>query len=688
MIMRKLLLIFLFACCTNAFAIDFIVTNTNDNGTGSLRNAIIQANASPSGSHQILFNIPTSDINFNSTQGTWTILPLSAMPYITKGNISIDGTSQTINQGNTNSNGPEIILDGNRTVDFAFHIFNVSNVIIKGFVICNFTYGIQISQMTANASQYNVIKGNYIGTNYNASDTAGNSIGIEIIGGPQYNTIGGTQIADRNIVSGNNHIGIRIVNANNNIIINNYVGTDRTGTYALRNYDGISIEGTAKYNVIGGYTVAERNLVSGNVAYGIPVFGAGCDNNVIIGNYIGSDISGSYKIPNTYGVLYDDGAKFNLLGGKKQGAGNLISGNSGYGVFIYNNSTNSDTVTGNLIGTTANGMDSLSNTIGIVIDGIPRYHIVDSNVISGNRQSGIVLHATGTDFNVITRNKIGTAIDGISPLPNKLDGIRIGEGPRKNMIGMPEKGNIIAFNGGNGITIMNDGDYYNKISANSIHHNAGLGIDLYPMGITNNDAGDADIGPNMLMNFPVITYAAYNEASEKFLIEGYIETQLSQYSTIELFKSDDDASGFGEGEIYLASVVPDNTGNFSVEITSGIWGGTKVTATATDSSGNTSEFSASTHVSKVPVFIFNEEKIHVFPNPAINDVNIILTNYIGNIQLNILNLQGEKILNESFFVRGENYIKKINVHNLESGIYFVMISNKKEKHSLKIVVLK
>ncbi|MCK9612834.1 MAG: right-handed parallel beta-helix repeat-containing protein [Bacteroidales bacterium] len=686
--MRKLLLIFLFACCTKAFAVDFIVTNTNDNGTGSLRNAIIQANASPSGSHQILFNIPTSDINFNSTQGTWTILPLSAMPYITKGNISIDGTSQTINQGNTNSNGPEIILDGNRTVDFAFHIFNVSNVIIKGFVICNFTYGIQISQMTANASQYNVIKGNYIGTNYNASDTAGNSIGIEIIGGPQYNTIGGTQIADRNIVSGNNHIGIRIVNANNNIIINNYVGTDRTGTYALRNYDGISIEGTAKYNVIGGYTVAERNLVSGNVAYGIPVFGAGCDNNVIIGNYIGSDISGSYKIPNTYGVLYDDGAKFNLLGGKKQGAGNLISGNSGYGVFIYNNSTNSDTVTGNLIGTTANGMDSLSNTIGIVIDGIPRYHIVDSNVISGNRQSGIVIHATGTDYNVITRNKIGTAIDGISPLPNELDGIRIGEGPRKNIIGMPGKGNIIAFNKGNGITIMNDGDYYNKISANSIHHNAGLGIDLYPMGITNNDASDADIGPNMLMNFPVITSAEYNEASGKFLIEGYIDTQLSQYTTIELFKSDDDASGFGEGEIYLASVVPDNTGNFSVEITSGIWGGTKVTATATDSSGNTSEFSASTHVSKVPVFIFNEEKIHVFPNPAINNVYIILTNYIGNIQLNILNLQGEKIFNESFPITCRYFVRKIDVSNFESGIYFVVILNDEGNHSFIIAVLK
>ncbi|HNW89319.1 MAG TPA: T9SS type A sorting domain-containing protein [Bacteroidales bacterium] len=673
--MRKIFLMIISFSFSLANANDFTVTNTGDSGNGSLRNAITLACATPGTSHQILFDISTADPNYNTVQGTWTIRPLSTMPYINKNNITIDGTSQTANHGNTNLQGPEIILDGTRTIDFAFHIFNASGVTIKGFVICNFTYGIQISQMTANASQNNVIKGNYIGTNYNASDTLGNAIGIEIIGNPQYNIIGGNTPADRNIVSGNNHIGIRIANANNNTIIGNYVGTDRTGTYALRNYDGISIEGTSKNNIIGGYTVGERNLVSGNVAYGIPVFGAGCDNNVIIGNYIGTDITGTMAIPNTYGVLYDDGAKYNMLGGRKNGAGNLISGNSGYGVFLYNNSTNSDTVTGNLIGTKANGTEALPNTIGIVIDGIPRYHLVDSNVISGNIQQGIMIHATGTDHNVITRNKIGTDISGTLPLPNGIDGIRIGEGPRNNLIGgLPDKGNIIAFNGGNGVTVMTEGDYYNRISANSIHHNGGLGIDLYPMGVTTNDANDVDTGPNMLMNFPVITQVVYNDISGNFEISGNIETPNPQYATIELFASDNDASGYGEGERYLTNINPDASGNFNAIVLGGIiWGGYKITATATDSSGNTSEFSASAMVSGISeanhTMLFS-----VYPNPVKNNINIQFDKNYGTIQISIFEPSGKIVFSTQKNITDNMFTTSLNVDFLKNGMYFVHVA--------------
>ena len=123
--------------------------------------------------------------------------------------------------------------------------------------------------------------------------------------------------------------GFNVVNSNSNIIKGNYVGLNRMGNAAVRNYDGISIEGTSKYNLIGGYTAAERNYVSGNVAYGIPVFGTGCNFNIIIGNFVGTDITGTDSIPNTYGVLFDDGASYNLLGGRVSGAGNLLSGNSG-----------------------------------------------------------------------------------------------------------------------------------------------------------------------------------------------------------------------------------------------------------------------------------------------------------------------------------------------------------------------
>ncbi|HOY33391.1 MAG TPA: T9SS type A sorting domain-containing protein [Bacteroidales bacterium] len=680
------LFFFVFICCiSSVFAADFTVTNTGDSGSGSLRNAITLVNGTPGATHQILFNIPVSDPNYNSVQGTWTIRPNSQMPYISKSNIMIDGTSQTANQGNNNPYGPEIVLDGTHTIDFAFHIFNASGITIKGFVICNFIYGIQISQMTANASQYNVIKGNYIGTNFNASDTAGNYIGIEIIGNPQYNTIGGSSAEDRNIVSGNDHIGIRIVNSNNNIIINNYVGTDRTGTFALRNYDGISIEGTSEFNIVGGYSTAERNLVSGNVAYGIPVFGAGCDNNTIIGNYIGTDITGTQSIPNTYGVLYDDGAKYNLLGGRKNGAGNLISGNSGYGVFLYNNSTDSDTVTGNLIGTKANGTEALPNAIGIVIDGIPRYHIIDSNVISGNLQQGITIHATGTDHNVITNNKIGTDISGQIPVPNGIDGIRIGEGPRNNIIGGTGKGNIIAYNGGNGVTVMTEGDYYNKFSANSIHSNGGLGIDLYPLGSTPNDAGDVDTGPNMLMNYPVFTSTVYNELSGSYEITGYIDTPLPQYTTIEIFKSDNDLSGYGEGERYLISTTPDASGNFNASVTSGICGGDKISGTATDSSGNTSEFSNSATVSMINMNE-NPTPFIVFPNPSKKNIKIIFNQVDGQVNLRLININGKLIFKEQKVVTLNNNDVVINVESLSKGVYFVFADGANFRYSKKLLI--
>ena len=607
---------------------------------------------------------------------------LSTLPYIINSNVVIDGNTQTTTHGDTNPNGPEIMLYGGGTIDYGLFIFNSSNCIINGLIISKFIYGVEIA---GNTSRNNQVRGNYIGTNYNASDTLGNNIGIEILGGPKHNGIGGTVAAYHNIVSGNNHIGIRIANADSNIIAGNYVGVDRTGTYALRNYDGISVEGTSKYNIIGSYSVAGRNLVSGNVAYGIPVFGAGCNNNTIIGNYIGTDVTGTIAIPNTYGVLFDDGASFNLLGGRKSGAGNLLSGNSGYGVFIYNNSTNSDTVRGNLIGTKAGGTQALPNTNGIVIDGIPRYHVVDSNVISGNLQQGIVIHATGTDYNVITRNFIGTDITGQTSVPNQIDGIRIGEGPQHTLIGgSMTNGNIIANNGGNGVTIMTEGDYYNTISGNSIYHNGLLGIDLYPAGVNPNDAGDADTGPNFGMNYPVITQAYYYSVSGNFLIAGTIDTPSPNTVNIDLYKSDNAPNGYGQGEKYLTSVTPDAMGNFNAVVVAGIWGGDKLTATATDALGNTSEFSASVLVTGIEDHSGNLP-FRLYPVPAKDKVTLQfpLTNEV--LAINVINLMGETVMMRNISPEAGTTSFDINVSQLASGMYLLHLSSGNQSSVRKFV---
>jgi hypothetical protein len=646
-----------------SFAVTYTVTNTADSGPGSLRQALTNA-YTPAASILINFDIGTGDAGYNSTTGVWTITPLSTLPYIINSNVIIDGTTQTTTHGNTNPNGPEIMLFGNGTIDYGLFIFNSSNCIISGFIISKFIYGVEIA---GNLSRNNQVRGNYIGTNYNASDTLGNNIGIEILGGPKHNSIGGTVAAYHNIVSGNNHIGIRIANADSNIVAGNYVGVDRTGTYALRNYDGISVEGTSKYNIIGSYSVAGRNLVSGNVAYGIPVFGAGCNNNTIIGNYIGTDVTGNIAIPNTYGVLFDDGASFNLLGGRKSGAGNLISGNSGYGVFIYNNSTNSDTVVGNLIGTKANGTQALPNINGVVIDGIPRYNIVDSNVISGNLQQGIVIHATGTDYNVITRNFIGTDITGQTAIPNQIDGIRIGEGPQHTLIGGSQAtGNIIANNGGNGITVMTEGDYYNRISGNSIHNNVLLGIDLYPAGINANDANDADTGPNFGMNYPVITQADYNSVSGNYVIAGTIDTPSPSSVTIELFRSD----FVDEGEVFLTSVTPDAAGNFNTVVVAGIWGGNYIIATATDALGNTSEFSAPRIVSAINESTGNLP-FSLYPVPAKDKVTLQFSPQSETMMIHVMNMMGATVITKTVSPEAGSISFDMNVSGLASGMYML-----------------
>jgi len=655
-------------------AAEFTVSNTNDSGTGSLRYAISQANTS-NGPHLIRFNIPITDPSYNPQTGVWTIAPTYPFSYIMKSGVVIDGNTQTLYAGNTNVEGPEIMLYGNGTVDYAFSAMNVSNTEIKGFVISGFIYGIQI---TGNAAANNRITGNYIGVNHNATDTLPNYIGVEIMGGAHDNIIGGMSAGERNIISGNSHIGIRLLQSSYNLVKNNYVGVDRTGTIALPNYDGISLEGFTQHNIIGGYTVAERNIVSGNVAYGIPLIGMHTNYNEIIGNYIGTNADGTSAIPNTYGVLFDDGSRYNIVGGHQSGAGNLISGNSGYGVFIYNLGTTENDVIGNLIGTDKTGTYAVPNGNGIVADGAAKNHFIDSNIISGNLQQGIAIHVYGTDSHKMTRNKIGTDINGINPLPNGEDGIRIAEGCRWNIIGIaPDSGNIIAYNGANGINIMTDADLYNSISGNSIHSNMGLGIDLYFPGPNANDPGDTDTGPNMRMNYPVITSAVYNNLTGITSITGYLDTHNPQHAKVELFLSAPYSNGYGQGEIYLKTLSTDAHGDFTTTFnqTPVL---SKLCATATDADGNTSEFSLNFDLPP-PAYLFEnnvKQCLHVFPNPTNNYLNIEFANVPFSLpaKAHIYNVE-MKLLSE-FIITDSTY--KLNVKNLKDGLYYILIKNKSE----------
>ncbi|PLX06667.1 MAG: hypothetical protein C0596_15225 [Marinilabiliales bacterium] len=675
---KSLIIIISLAICIPIFATDFVVTNTNDSGTGSLRYALQMA-AFTNGPHSINFNIPTTDTNYDSETGVWTITPATTFDYIIKNDIIIDGTTQTTNQGNTNPNGPEIYLNGNsQAVNFCFSIINASEIEIKGFIISGFIYGIQ---MTGNSCINNSITGCYIGTNHNATQADGNYIGVEIITGADYNYVGGTNLDDRNIISGNEHIGIRLLDVEYCNVYNNYVGVDRTGTSAIPNYDGISLEGAAKYNNIGGAEENQGNLVSGNVAYGIPIFGAGAEGNIVAGNLIGTDISGTLAIPNTYGLLFDDGSYNNILGGDTEAERNILSGNSAYGVFIYNMGTNSNIVRGNLIGTDIEGTSAIPNAIGIVVDGAAFKHIIDNNIISGNLQQGIYINITGCDSTKIINNKIGVDKNN-NPLGNASDCIRISQGPKYTLIGGSEEtANTIAYNGGNGVYIMFDNDDNHLISHNAIYENEGLGIDLFPPGVNVNDDGDIDEGANQGMNFPEITELTYSWGLGQTNITGHLDTPDPELCEIQIFAAEPHESGHGQATEYITSVNPDASGNWFVTLpveASSPEG--FITTLAIDKDNNTSEFSitqSSTTVAEISN-IKTDNSFRIYPNPA-SDILYVEAN--KNFVVEIYNSSSQLLIKQT-----KGILQSIDISKLSEGIYFVKITNdlKTEVYKLEI----
>ena len=410
-----------------------IVENTNDIGAGSLRNAIQTANVAE-GPNTIVFSIPDTDPGFNPVRGVWTIKPQSPLPQLTDTTTTIDGTTQTENHGDRNPYGPEIEIDGSSLGEgnCAFDILSSKNV-IKGLIINQFSwYGIIIQSEEATDNR---IIGNYIGTDETGEDSLGNWMGIAIGGGAKDNIIGGTDPEDRNIVSGISHSsGIQIIDegTNNNKVIGNYIGVGASGETSLGNYlRGIVIHYGAKGNIIGGSNPEERNVISGNHRAGIYI--ADSDSNVVLGNYIGTDISGTVAIGNGHGsfwtnpedgrlyynggVVIDNGSG-NVIGDSTSGGQNLISGNYYHGIYITKIGSANNTIRGNLIGTDISGSSPLGNELaGVKIDTTAHDNIVShDNTISFNGEDGVYIEGQLTQGNIVDGNAI---------TDNTRDGIRV-----------------------------------------------------------------------------------------------------------------------------------------------------------------------------------------------------------------------------------------------------------------------
>ncbi len=252
----------------------FTVTSVDDDGPGTLRQAILDANAAANlGGVRDTIEFQIAVPPGGGAGAFQTITPESALPTISDP-VFLDATTQ----GGDNYEGPPLIeLDGQATGGDGFHVTG-GETEIRGFVINDWAWGIRLSQDGGN-----FVAGNYIGTDSSGTAVDGNDGGVLVEVGD--NDIGGTAETDRNLISGNGTDGIRI-NAPGNLVVNNYIGTDVTGSFALGNGDdGIEIDtDDAQGNLIGGDSPEEGNIIAHNDGDGVEVQdGSG---HSIVGNSI------------------------------------------------------------------------------------------------------------------------------------------------------------------------------------------------------------------------------------------------------------------------------------------------------------------------------------------------------------------------------------------------------------------
>ena len=613
---------------------DGVCETAPGNGVCTLRAAIEESN-DLSGSDTITFG-PAVTI----------VAPGSALPALddASGGTTIRGEGTAIlgTYAGANTHGVRLSSDGNKLQGLVIsgfdgggvRVYGDDNVIgtdgdgveddTEGNVISNNGgQGITIRDEATN----NRVAGNIIGLAVDGVSPAGNGEeGIAIYLGSTLNLIGtnGDGLSDeleRNVIAGNGEHGIEISGsggAGYNVVAGNYIGLDVSGSAAVSNtWSGIMVTGESTNNRIGtdgdglGDEV-EGNVVSGNGAAGVRLDN-GSSDNVVAGNYIGTNAAGDAAIPNDgYGVLIQYGAANNLLGTNADGLSdeqerNVIAGNASTGVQFYHEGTDGNVIAGNYIGTNAAGDAAMPNGgRGIVVQSCANTRVggttaAERNVISGNGSDGIQVYwATGT---LVQGNYIGTDASGSGALGNTYYGVSVISGATGNFVGgtADGAGNLIAFNGAAGIRVneytpTNHLTYDNSLRGNKIFSNGELGIDLWPEeGVTPNDPGDGDDGSNHLQNYPVLSAVATGGGLMAF--KGSLHSTADTAFAIDFYASSAcDPSGYGEGEYYLGTytVTTDASGavTFTTILHRGVFPGYAGTATATDPSGNTSEFSA------------------------------------------------------------------------------------------------
>ena len=461
--------------------------------------------------------------------------------------------------------GIEIVGNGPQ----AFNGFTVtsSNNVFQGLVLHGFQKEMLFDGTTANNNQ---VLGNIIGLQPDGSFDPGYgyAVGSSCIvfqGGASNNHFGAPGAANRNVISGCNHIGITSYNwsTKNDLVQNNIIGLDPTGTQNRKSLGhGVDVNEGVQYEMVGGTDPGDGNVLSGNRDEGVEIsHNPLTEHNSVVDNLIGTDATGNaspdYAHNGKWGIHLEGFPDCNLTADKKcpQDAGtNYVSGNvvvgAGHGGIFVDKGVHDSVIENNLVGLTKNGTPA------------------------GNVLFGIHLEAGSVNNRVGPGNIVAFNDSGVSLRPDDLS--------PPDSTPTPTNGNQIT---------------QNSIYSNGVNGVAALGIDLTPQGKVNT-AANADPNVNDGMLAPTLTNATPTN----------VDAVTCANCTVEVFLADAAQGSVGSGKTYLASGVADATGLAHVALPSGT-AGQIITATATNTNHSTSEFSRNIKVA-------NSGPTNVFPTAS------------------------------------------------------------------------
>ena len=523
----------------------------------------------------------------------------------------------------------------------------------SGSVIRNLSIGEFSTAGIYLESDHNVVEKNFLGVSEEGHSLPNRS-GIEVFG--DYNRIGG--VLKRNVIGNSDFYGIVIRNGYGTIIRSNYIGVSPQGEDIGNTISGINVY-EARNATIGGPTVQYGNRIGYNLS-GILLSESSSDV-VIRNNFIGTDAAGNDYGNFAAGIGIGDGGANHLIGGQKR-FGNVIGFNS-FGITIgaFPNPSKKNIVQGNYIGIDRSGRD-IANRTGIYFgfwggNGVIGYPVEEEIPINSNKANTIAFNADA--------------------------GIGFRDGQKISTVQITVRGN-------------------------TIYENGELGLDLGEDGVSSNDDDDSDIGPNMMLNYPVVSRAFYRPGSDEIAVEYTISSDdlfVSYPLTVDAYIVDDSTSGEGKTYIgtdtYTAMNVPDT---LRVDASTVTWGPDDyVVLTTTDAVGNTSEFSppvgplessvgsAAWLLERETLTASEEATVSVYPNPFNPTTTITLFQTASShVRIAVHGMTGRQVavLHDGELSGGSSHTFTFDGSGLASGTYLLRIVGEGRVESQPIMLLK